>query len=452
MLSAVSASLLSIEAASAATPVCQFPESDESGDGWGWENNRSCRITSAALSASGTAKSRPSAKAGLVANTKPAVNYCTNRDSDLDGDGWGWENNRSCRVSTNSLSVFDTKKSTSSTIPGPVVSANRAVNYCDNRDSDPDGDGWGWENNRSCLVNEAGEDPATGRNNSSLYAAKAINSTKVGTPEVKTIKSKPVDPGSVIYSQDFSSASQGLYQGDQLHEQWDSPVWHMGFDEGRVKIITDDAAHGNVMQVTYPAGAYGSAGAPAFLVDVQFDSNSPKSYDELYLSYDIKFADNFEFVHGGKLPGLCGASIDQAPETGCNTGGGYPSGYDGWSTRGMWRQNGALENYVYHAGQTNYYGDDLFWGSNGSRGQWHRIQQRVVLNTPGVADGIIETWLDGKKVLSVTDMLYRKTGAIGINLFYFSTFYGGNDPSWAPSSDQTAFFDNFRISTQPAGF
>ena len=46
--------------------------------------------------------------------------------SDPDGDGWGWENGRSCRV--------------------------QDVPRCSNRASDPDGDGWGWENGRSCKV------------------------------------------------------------------------------------------------------------------------------------------------------------------------------------------------------------------------------------------------------------------------------------------------------------
>ena len=97
--------------------------------------------------------------------------------------------------------------------------------------------------------------------------------------------------------------------------------------------------------------------------------------------------------------------------------------------------------------KTNYYGDDEYWGAEAQPGQWHRVQHRVVLNTPGVANGILEAWLDGKKVLSDDTYLFRNTANIGINLFYFSTFYGGNDSSWAPSQDQYVFFDNFRIST-----
>ncbi len=50
--------------------------------------------------------------------------YCTEKAIDPDGDGWGWENEQSCRV--------------------PPV--------CRSAVSDPDGDGWGWENQRSCKV------------------------------------------------------------------------------------------------------------------------------------------------------------------------------------------------------------------------------------------------------------------------------------------------------------
>jgi len=71
------------------------------------------------------------------------------------------------------------------------------------------------------------------------------------------------------------------------------------------------------------------------------------------------------------------------------------------------------------------------------------------MNTVGQNNGILEAWFDGEKVLSVNNFIYRKTDTIGINLFYFSTFFGGNDSSWAPSTDQQILFDNFAISTKP---
>jgi hypothetical protein len=94
-------------------PTCSSASSDPDGDGWGWENNRSCK----------------------VATTSGSGNYpnCSNASSDPDGDGWGWENNRSCKV-----------------ISGSGTSGNNPI--CTNSSSDPDGDGWGWENNQSCRV------------------------------------------------------------------------------------------------------------------------------------------------------------------------------------------------------------------------------------------------------------------------------------------------------------
>jgi len=61
----------------AAPPVCKSASSDPDGDGWGWENNRSCTVH--------------------VQQTSSVI-WCTSRSSDSDGDGWGWENNRSCKM------------------------------------------------------------------------------------------------------------------------------------------------------------------------------------------------------------------------------------------------------------------------------------------------------------------------------------------------------------------
>ncbi|MFE8919700.1 cellulase family glycosylhydrolase [Streptomyces rochei] len=72
---------------------------------------------------------------GSTGGTAPnGYPYCVNGSaSDPDGDGWGWENSRSCVV------------------PGGL--APNGYSYCANGSaSDPDGDGWGWENSRSCVV------------------------------------------------------------------------------------------------------------------------------------------------------------------------------------------------------------------------------------------------------------------------------------------------------------
>ncbi len=74
-------------------PTCPKDMLDPDGDGWGWNDNRSCYV----------------------------IPVC-NDLNDTDGDGWGWENNQSCRMTP----------------------------ACTTKNADPDGDGWGWENEHSC--------------------------------------------------------------------------------------------------------------------------------------------------------------------------------------------------------------------------------------------------------------------------------------------------------------
>lgn len=58
----------------------------------------------------------------------------------------------------------------------------------------------------------------------------------------------------------------------------------------------------------------------------------------MLLSYELAFDAGFDWVKGGKLPGLRGGPNPD----GCS-GGNEPNGTDCFSTRLMWRQNGAGE-------------------------------------------------------------------------------------------------------------
>jgi len=341
----------------------------------------------------------------VAAKTAVASEVSCQYDSNSE---WPWLDSRVCQQEERPL-IFDDAGT-------PICSSARA---------DKDGDGWGWENNASCVI-----DP--------------------DQPERESkVPGLVVDQKSlVVFEQDFESAAVGTYTQETLNKQWHTPLWHMGIREGRASIVAD-SEKGKALQVLFPAFQYGSKGAVAFLNDLSFGSGIERSFEELYVSYDMKFSENFEFVAGGKLPGLCGYNVTQQPKDGCNTGGGFPTGYDGWSARGMWRADGKLENYMYHADQFYEYGDDEYWSSKAVPGKWHTVQHRIVLNTVGAANGIVEAWIDGVQVLRSTNMHFRKTEDIGINLFYFSTFYGGADASWAPSSDQYMYYDNFRIATTP---
>lgn len=99
-------------------PACQSASSDPDGDGFGWENSESCRVSANPDNTLATG----------------ALFFCESTDSDSDGDGFGWENNQSCLVATGRDN------------PAPLHPT------CSSANSDPDGDGFGWENNASCVV------------------------------------------------------------------------------------------------------------------------------------------------------------------------------------------------------------------------------------------------------------------------------------------------------------
>jgi hypothetical protein len=83
---------------------------------------------------------------------------------------------------------------------------------------------------------------------------------------------------------------------------------------------------------------------------------------------------------------------------------------------------------------------------------WNTIEQRIVMNTPGVADGIFEVWLNGVKGLSLTNVVFRSSSrpTLGISQVYWSYFYGGGT-SDAPTSDSYIYFDDPVISTAYIG-
>src|SRR5689334_4484164 len=89
-----------------------------------------------------------------AASTAPnGYPYCVNgSSSDPDGDGWGWENNASCVVPGSKADGAASGGTASNGYPYCVIGSS----------SDPDGDGWGWENNATCVVRGSAADPGTG--------------------------------------------------------------------------------------------------------------------------------------------------------------------------------------------------------------------------------------------------------------------------------------------------
>ncbi len=158
----------------------------------------------------------------------------------------------------------------------------------------------------------------------------------------------------------------------------------------------------------------------------------------IHLRYHVRFHGNFPFVKGGKLPGLFGGDDHFS-------GGGIPDGTNGFSVRFMWRADGNGEAYAYlPTGKAH--GESIGRGRWRFRpGYWHCLEQRIVLNTPGLDDGRLTVWVDGERVIDERTLRYRTTDALQIRGIFFSTFFGGGDPSWSTPIDTHADFADFAL-------
>jgi hypothetical protein len=229
----------------------------------------------------------------------------------------------------------------------------------------------------------------------------------------------------------FNSDAIGKYSSQMLKKDFPSREWG---DSDRGKIVSDiDEERGHVLQVTYPRDALGPReGGVQFLVNLQ-------PTEELWLSYYVKFKKGFDFSKGGKLPGLTSGGSSY-------TGGNKPKNGEGWSARYMWRKHGAAEIYLYHVDMPGKWGDDLLLKElSFTPGKWYKLVQHIKINSNNKKNGIIEVWVDGKKMLSRNDLRLRLGDQGLIDSFYFSTFHGGNTRDWAPYVKSVAFFDDIVI-------
>lgn len=161
---------------------------------------------------------------------------------------------------------------------------------------------------------------------------------------------------------------------------------------------------------------------------------------ECVLQYEVRFNEGFQFVRGGKLPGVGPSN----PLTGCLDG-----NQNRWSVRMMWAAGGGLDIYYYGQQRGSSCGDSArVHGFNFAIGAWHKIMIRVKLNNPGEQDGQIAVTVDGQHGRVVSGLELRGNTNHQNSLiqrFIFNSFFGGSDPSWSPPHEVTANFRSFEV-------
>lgn len=145
-------------------PVCSGNVVDDDGDGWGWENSRSCRFISTTGQAAGNQTSTNQNTATQTAQSQSSqidsatgAPVCLSSVSDTNNDGWGFENGVSCVVtSASGAAAAATSVITPGVAPPPVAAAvpgfRNGHPICLTDASDAGNNGFGFENNRTCVV------------------------------------------------------------------------------------------------------------------------------------------------------------------------------------------------------------------------------------------------------------------------------------------------------------
>ena len=252
---------------------------------------------------------------------------------------------------------------------------------------------------------------------------------------------------STIQSKDHTSIpTDPLWIGNWGNQDW-MDDWGIrgesswGFEN--LDVISDSQGRfEQILRVTYPAGSASPSvsrqeGVPLGGAQFYADLALPAQH-QLRLSYYVRFSENFDFVKGGKLPGLFGGEGA--------SGGNIPDGTNGFSTRLMWRQAGNGELYAYLPSSEEY-GTSMGRGAwQFQPGVWYKLEQEVTLNHPNRMDGQIRVWVNGDLVIEQGGLQFRTIDALKIEGIFFSTFFGGGDASWATPRDVHTDFANFSVS------
>ncbi|KAI8147591.1 hypothetical protein BJV82DRAFT_508464 [Fennellomyces sp. T-0311] len=231
-----------------------------------------------------------------------------------------------------------------------------------------------------------------------------------------------------------------------------------------VSFVTDPATNsGEVLRILFEKGSFsphGTAeagdghvtGGSEFYV-TPFNNTS---YKRGLIRYDVLFDKDFDWVKGGKLPGLYGG----IPMTGC-TGGKKANGKDCFSIRGMWREKGYGEAYVYLPQLENKkvcanpmikcndnFGTSLARGViEFGKNKWSTIEIYTEMNDLGKSNGKLKMWQDGRAIIDLEDgVTYRHTKELGVTSILFSTFFGGGTKDYATPKNTYAYFKNIEIS------
>ncbi|KAF9494129.1 polysaccharide lyase family 14 protein [Pleurotus eryngii] len=200
----------------------------------------------------------------------------------------------------------------------------------------------------------------------------------------------------------------------------------------------------------YPAGSINPASQPQGGAEFYASPlEGMAKARQMVLTYSVFFPVDFNWVRGGKLPGLYGGRSH------CSGGDDATDCFSGAGELYLYAPKDKQTSELCGDHQSvceSTYGLSIGRGSfNFNPGSWTHLKQTVALNRPGKPDGYFALDVDGKRVIERSDIYYRgmpaptKTDRL-LNCLSNSTFFGGHEQKFATPRDQYTWFKDFSMS------
>jgi len=346
------------------------------------------------------------------------------------------------------------------------------------------------EKKRSCkaqspvLVPNSSSTTAIGDNNhakptaASSSVAQQASTTSIADAPATTAWTQPSSAAASPSPSQSSNSGGGLLSGllgrlfpaGKGSADWTTSDGAMSFDDalkpltaGKLPSQGNAPDGSNALVANYPAGTVKLA-APghgySFYSAGDKDGVYVQGAKEVMFSYSVFFESGFDFVKGGKLPGVYGGTSLETAKS-CS-GGRQDSRDECFSARLMWRTNGMGELYNYYPtavyGNSGYcstgpmskcdttFGDSIGRGAfTFPTGEWTTVAMRLKLNDANVANGEQELFVNGQSVLKIDSLMISVNAQTKIYGIMAQTFFGGSDASWASPKDQSAWFKDWSM-------
>jgi len=229
--------------------------------------------------------------------------------------------------------------------------------------------------------------------------------------------------------------SSNAFGGVLYQVEWESkPGAPWSFTTGRPNIdctVPPSPSGGCALRFDYPAGTYSTSFGGG-----RAEYALPAGQTDLYIGAWMRYSKPFQFHPVGQKANFF---ILQGGSQCRNVAFGY--NYLRWS---------ASPQICWGPGTQNNFENLGSWDEQAHLLEWHWVEQRVKLNTPGQFDGVAELWIDDVLYLSYTNLPIRAAGdnALWGSMQHTAEYGGGGS---TVDQNQYWWVDHTVISTTRIG-